>query len=90
MGTAGSALPPCRGVQIKVDMLLVQLVSLLIIVIMMMYVQMCAIIRGECGCAVASLWYRHVPSCSLAIGPQSFFDNYYTSYAILKFLLSKG
>ena len=29
-----------------------------------------AIIRGEHGHAVASLWHRHVPSCSLAIGPR--------------------
>ena len=29
-----------------------------------------AIIRGECGCAAASLWCRHAPSCGLAIGPR--------------------
>ena len=29
---------------------------------------MCVIIRGECGCATASLWLRHAPSCDLAIG----------------------
>ena len=34
------------------------------------YVQMCAIVRDEHGCAVASLWHRHVPSCGLAIGPR--------------------
>ena len=49
---------------------LVQLVSLLIICRMMIYLQMRAIIRGERGCAVASLWHRHVPSCGLAIGPR--------------------
>ena len=37
---------------------------------MMMYVQMCAIIKGECRHAVALLWHRDVPSCGLAIGPR--------------------
>ena len=29
-----------------------------------------AIIRGEHRCAAASLWHRHLSSCSLAIGPR--------------------
>ena len=37
------------------------------------YVQMCAIIMGEHGCAVALLWLRHVPNYSLAIGPRQKF-----------------
>ena len=33
-----------------------------------------AIIKGEWGHAVASLWRRHVPSCGLAIGPKHMSD----------------
>ena len=68
-------LPPYLSVQIKSYLLhgWVQLVSLLITCRMRYSDYVCtmhAIIRGEHGHAVASLWHRHVPSCGLAIGPR--------------------
>ena len=81
--------------------MLVQLVSLLPCQSynddMMMYVQMHDVIRGECGCAVASLWLTPVHTCSRAIGPrhpsylqntEKKFTTYFTLY-LEKFTFAK-
>ena len=62
----------CLGVQIQATKsVLVKLVSLLLCWSMNDDTMiMHAIIRGDHRRAAASLWLRHAPSCSLAIGPR--------------------